>query len=66
VEEAASLCNQPTGTIRRSQTELAGIAFEALLLELNGNLRRMKDANYELNTQLVLKRSIMLAEPGKS
>jgi LacI family transcriptional regulator len=56
----------PLTTIRMSQTELAGIAFRALLREAERDLSSHERREYELNTQLVLRRTTMLAQPGKS
>lgn len=56
----------PLTTIRMSQTELAGIAFEALLHEAERESASHERREYELNTQLVLRRSTLLAEPARS
>jgi len=55
----------PLTTIRMSQTELAGIAFKALLHEAERESAPHEPREYELNTQLVLRRSTMLADTGK-
>jgi LacI family transcriptional regulator len=56
----------PLTTIRMSQTELAGIAFRALLREVERDSPSHEPREYELNTQLVLRRTTMLAQPAKS
>jgi len=56
----------PLTTIRMSQTELAGIAFKALLQEVERGSASHEHREYELSTQLVLRRTTMLAQPGKS
>ena len=53
----------PLTTVQMSQHELAKIAFQALLNEVESSHERRK---YELTTSLVLRRSTSLARPGTS
>ncbi len=53
----------PLTTVQMSQTELAQIAFKALMNEVDGELPAQGKSEYELNTHLVLRRSTALA-PG--
>jgi LacI family transcriptional regulator len=55
----------PLTTIRMSQTELAGIAFRALLQEVERDSPSHERREYELDTQLILRCSTMLAQPGR-
>ena len=45
--------------------ELAKIAFEALLSEVQRDSPSPKRSEYDLNTSLVLRRSTAMARPGK-
>jgi LacI family transcriptional regulator len=56
----------PLTTIRMSQTELAGIAFKALLQEVERGSASHEHREHELSTQLVLRRTTMLAQSGRS
>jgi hypothetical protein len=49
-----------------SQKELAKIAFQALLNEVEGNPPAHERHEYELTTNLVLRRSTALAAGGRS
>ncbi len=51
----------PLTTVQMSQTELAQIAFRALMNEVNGESPAQGKSEYELNTHLVLRRSTALA-----
>ena len=53
----------PLTTVQMSQTELAQIAFKALMNEVDGESPAQGKSEYELNTHLVLRRSTALA-PG--
>ena len=53
----------PLTTVQMSQKELAKIAFQALLNEVEGNPPAHERHEYELSTNLVLRRSTALA-PG--
>jgi DNA-binding LacI/PurR family transcriptional regulator len=54
----------PLTTVRMSQTELARIAFQALLHDVARDSSSHEHCEYELNTNLILRRSTALA-PGK-
>jgi LacI family transcriptional regulator len=51
----------PLTTVQMSQTELAQIAFRALMNEVDGESPAQGKSEYELNTHLVLRRSTALA-----
>jgi LacI family transcriptional regulator len=51
----------PLTTVQMSQTELAQIAFRALMNEVDGESPTQGKSEYELNTHLVLRRSTALA-----
>jgi len=55
----------PLTTVQMSQKELAKIAFEALLNEVEGHLPSHERHEYELTTNLVLRRSTALAQEGR-
>jgi len=54
----------PLTTVRMSQHELAKIAFQALLNEVECEPSSQERHEYELNTSLVLRRSTALAKAG--
>jgi LacI family transcriptional regulator len=53
----------PLTTVQMSQTQLARLAFEALVRELDDDSARDKPQEYVLNTSLILRRSTALAPP---
>ncbi len=55
----------PLTTVQMSQTELAKIAFQALLSEVRRESPSLERTEIELTTNLVLRRSTTLALPGK-
>jgi LacI family transcriptional regulator len=55
----------PLTTVQMSQMELAKIAFQALLNEVRRESPSLQRTEYELNTNLVLRRSTALARPGR-
>jgi LacI family transcriptional regulator len=55
----------PLTTVQMSQTELARIAFQALLSEVQRDTPSQERCEYDLNTNLVLRRSTALAQTGK-
>jgi LacI family transcriptional regulator len=55
----------PLTTVQMSQMELAKIAFNALLTEVAREADSHERSEYELNTNLVLRRSTALAPVGK-
>ncbi len=55
----------PLTTVQMSQKELAKIAFQALLNEVEGNPPSHERHEYELTTNLVLRRSTALAQGGR-
>jgi LacI family transcriptional regulator len=55
----------PLTTVRMSQMELAKIAFQALLNEVQRDSPSLGRSEYELVTSLVLRRSTALAPTGK-
>lgn len=55
----------PLTTVQMSQTELARIAFHALLSEVQRESPSLERTEYELTTNLVLRRSTALALAGK-
>ena len=55
----------PLTTVQMSQHELAKIAFQALLNEVESEPRSSAHHRYELTTSLVLRRSTALAPAGK-
>jgi DNA-binding LacI/PurR family transcriptional regulator len=56
----------PLTTVQMSQKELAKIAFQALLNEVEDNPPSHARHEYELTTNLVLRRSTGLARVGRS
>jgi len=56
----------PLTTVQMSQKELAKIAFQALLNEVESNPPAHERHEYELTTNLVLRRSTALAAAGRS
>jgi len=55
----------PLTTVQMSQMELAKIAFHALLNEVRRESPSLQRMEYELNTNLVLRRSTALARTGR-
>jgi LacI family transcriptional regulator len=55
----------PLTTVQMSQTELARIAFQALLTEVQRESPSHERTEYELTTNLILRRSTTLALAGK-
>jgi LacI family transcriptional regulator len=55
----------PLTTVQMSQMELAKIAFEALLNEVQREAPSSERCEYDLTTNLVLRRSTALARAGK-
>src|SRR5208282_4209454 len=55
----------PLTTVQMSQHELAKIAFQALLNEVDSETRSTQHHKYELTTSLVLRRSTALAPAGQ-
>jgi len=55
----------PLTTVQMSQTELATIAFQALLNEVQRESPPHERSEYELTTNLVLRHSTALAQPGR-
>jgi LacI family transcriptional regulator len=55
----------PLTTVQMSQMELAKIAFHALLTEVGRGSPSLQRTEYELNTNLVLRRSTTLARTGR-
>jgi LacI family transcriptional regulator len=62
----AEFTTPPLTTVRMSQMELAKIAFEALLNKVHGESPLNERSEYEMNTNLVLRRSTALAPPQKN
>lgn len=62
----AEFTTPPLTTVQMSQEELARIAFQALLNEVEGERPSHERHEYELNTNLVLRRSTALAQPGRA
>jgi DNA-binding LacI/PurR family transcriptional regulator len=56
----------PLTTVRMSQSELAKTAFQALLHEVAGVSPSHEHKVYELNTNLILRRSTALAQHGRN
>jgi LacI family transcriptional regulator len=54
----------PLTTVQMSQMELAKIAFRALLNEVQREAPSSARTEYDLNTNLVLRRSTALAQPA--
>jgi LacI family transcriptional regulator len=61
----AEFTTPPLTTVQMSQRELAKIAFQALLNEVEREPRSAERSEYELTTNLVLRRSTALARPGR-
>ena len=57
----AQFMTPPLTTVQMSQKELAQIAFRALLSELERETPSTQKSEYELNTNLVLRRSTAMA-----
>jgi len=55
----------PLTTVQMSQKELAKIAFQALLNEVECEIPSRERLEYDLTTSLVLRRSTALAHPGR-
>ena len=55
----------PLTTVQMSQMELAKTAFQALLTEVRRESPSLQRTEYELGTNLVLRRSTALARAGK-
>jgi LacI family transcriptional regulator len=55
----------PLTTVQMSQMELAKIAFQALLNEVQRESPSLERSEHELTTTLVLRRSTGLAPPGR-
>jgi DNA-binding LacI/PurR family transcriptional regulator len=55
----------PLTTVQMSQTELAKIAFQALLSEVQRDTPSPERSEYGLNTNLVLRRSTAMVQSGK-
>ncbi len=62
----AEFTTPPLTTVRMSQMELAKIAFEALLNEVQRESPLKERSEYEMNTHLVLRRSTAMALPEKN
>jgi LacI family transcriptional regulator len=60
----AEFTTPPLTTVQMSQKELARIAFQALLTEVESEPSSHERHEYELNTNLVLRRSTALAHAG--
>jgi LacI family transcriptional regulator len=60
----AEFTTPPLTTVQMSQKELARIAFQALLTEVESEPASHERHEYELNTNLVLRRSTALAHAG--
>jgi LacI family transcriptional regulator len=56
----------PLTTVQMSQKELAQIAFRALLNEVGRESPSTQKSEYELNTNLILRRSTAMALPPTS
>lgn len=56
----------PLTTVQMSQTELAKLAFQALLKEVDGASQTQRAKEYKLNTNLILRRSTGLAPSGEN
>jgi LacI family transcriptional regulator len=54
----------PLTTVQMSQTELAKLAFQALLMEVENKRDAVKKREYLLRTNLILRRSTALARSG--
>jgi len=54
----------PLTTVQMSQKELAQIAFRALLNEVGRESPSTQKSEYELNTNLILRRSTAMALPS--
>ncbi|HKW17819.1 MAG TPA: LacI family DNA-binding transcriptional regulator [Terriglobales bacterium] len=62
----AQFITPPLTTIRMSQSELARLAFRALLTDVERNAPLEYGTEYTLDTDLVLRKSTALAQPAKS
>ena len=58
----AQFCLPPLTTVQMSQSELAGLAFNGLLAQIETKTRTRKGAEYELKTSLVLRKSTTICE----
>jgi DNA-binding LacI/PurR family transcriptional regulator len=56
----------PLTTVQMSQKELAQIAFRALLDEVSRESPSTQKSEYELNTNLILRRSTAMVLPPSS
>jgi LacI family transcriptional regulator len=56
----------PLTTVQMSQTELAKLAFQALLKEVDEASQTQRTKEYKLNTNLILRRSTALAPSGEN
>ena len=61
----AQFMTPPLTTVQMSQTELATLAFKALLAEVERNERSSTGTEYVLKTSLVLRKSTAMA-PGST
>lgn len=57
----AQFMTPPLTTVQMSQTELAKLAFQALLMEMDGASQTQRAKEYKLTTNLILRRSTGLA-----
>jgi LacI family transcriptional regulator len=62
----AQFMTPPLTTVQMSQTELARLAFQALLKEMDEASQAQRAKEYKLNTNLILRRSTGLAPSGES
>ena len=62
----AQFMTPPLTTVQMSQTELAQLAFHALLMEMDEASQSQRAKEYKLNTNLILRRSTGLAPTGEN
>jgi LacI family transcriptional regulator len=62
----AQFITPPLTTIRMSQSDLARLAFKALLTDVEREVPSEHGTEYALDTDLVLRKSTALARNGKS
>jgi LacI family transcriptional regulator len=62
----AQFMTPPLTTVQMSQTELAKLAFQALLKEMDEASETQRAKEYKLNTNLILRRSTGLAPSGEN
>ena len=62
----AQFMTPPLTTVQMSQTELAKLAFQALLKEVDEASQTQRAKEYKLNTNLILRRSTGLAPSGEN